>query len=140
MDENRTTDQTGTGAATAQRHVLLVEDDERITRALGLRLHASGYRVSVAADLAEASERVLDDRPDVAVLDINLPDGNGLGLAERMRLLRATVEVPLVVVTASRDPAYRERAARLAVPFVEKPFTNGELFDAIERAIAPENG
>ena len=117
----------------AARHVLLIEDDPRITSALAIRLTACGYRVGHAADLDEAVERVIDDRPDVAVLDINLPDGNGLDLADRMRRLRITVHVPMILITASRDPRYRERAAEMGVPLIEKPFPATDLIEAIER-------
>ena len=125
-----------TATAAARRHVLLVEDDRRIAAALAMRLAACGYRVSLAADLNEATDRIVDDRPDVAVLDINLPDGNGLQLAGRLRRLSRTIDVPLVFVTASRDPAYRDRAERLAAPFVEKPFEASALMGAIDRACA----
>ena len=115
------------------RHVLLVEDDRRITTALAIRLGSCGHRVSHAGNLSEAIDKVMDERPDVVVLDVNLPDGNGLQLAERMRRLRATVAVPLVLITASRDPAWRELAAGLAVPLLEKPFAADELLATIER-------
>ena len=117
----------------AARHVLLIEDDPRITSALAIRLTACGYRVSHAADLDEAVGRVIDERPDVAVLDINLPDGNGLDLADRMRRLRITVHLPLILITASRDPRYRQRAAEMDVPLIEKPFPAVDLIEAIER-------
>ena len=117
------------------RHVLLIEDDRRITTALGIRLNAAGHRVSHAGDLDEAVERIIEERPDVAVLDINLPDGNGLELAERMRRLRITARVPLILITASRDPSYRERAREMGIPLLEKPFPAVDLLDAIERAV-----
>ena len=117
----------------AARHILLVEDDRRITAALGIRLGASGHRLSHAADLDDAVEKMLAERPDVAVLDINLPDGNGLDLAARMRQLRATTGVPLVFITASRDPRHRERAEGLGIPLIEKPFGAGALLDTIDR-------
>ena len=121
--------------APAVRHVLLIEDDRRITTALHIRLNATGHRVSHAGDLDEAVERIVEERPDVAVLDINLPDGNGLDLAERMRRLRITARMPLILITASRDPDYRERAVELEIPLIEKPFPAADLLDAIERAV-----
>lgn len=116
--------------------VLIVEDDRRIAEAIGIRLRASGYRTSHARDVAEAVDRVLDERPDVALMDINLPDGNGVSLAARMRLLRATLDVPVVFVTASRDPAHRERAAALGIPLLEKPLPSATLLEAVAEALA----
>lgn len=121
----------------SHRRVLLVEDDPRITTALCIRLRSCGHRLSHAADFNEAIDKVIDERPDVAVLDINLPDGNGLRLAERMRRLRETTDLPLVIITASRDPSYHERAAGLDVPLLEKPFAAERLIDAIERVCDP---
>ena len=118
-----------------QAHVLVVEDDHRISDAIGIRLRANGYRVSVAADAAEAAEHVLVDTPDIALMDINLPDGNGLSLAARMRLLRSTVDVPIVFITASRDPVHRERARTLGLPLLEKPFPAVTLLETIAATV-----
>ena len=140
----RTTTETDPAASAdadaASRHVLLVEDNPRIAAAFGLRLESCGYRVSCAASLAEAADKVIDLRPDVAILDINLPDGSGLQLAERMRLLRGTADVPLVFVTASLDPRYRERAADFGAPLVAKPFEAHELVAAIDEVCAGRDG
>ena len=119
-----------------QEHVLIVEDDNRISDAIGLRLRANRYHVSVAPNACEAVEQVLADTPDIVLMDINLPDGNGLVLAARMRVLRATVDVPIIFFTASRDPEYCARARALGIRLLEKPFPATLLLDTIVGTLA----
>lgn len=121
-----------------QDHVLIVEDDRRISDAIGLRLRANGYRVSVAADVATAAARIVDDTPDVALMDINLPDGNGISLAARMQLLRGTADVPVIFVTASRAPEHGARARALGIPLLEKPFPATVLLETIAAYVGPD--
>ena len=115
--------------------ILIVEDDRRITLALGIRLEAHGYRVVSAPDAVHAMNEAMRESPDVVVLDINLPGGNGLMIAERLMENASTTDLPVIFITASRQPRLRERAAELsAVAFLEKPFSAGDLLDAIDLA------
>jgi len=115
--------------------ILLVEDDRRIVRALDFRLKAHGFGVRTAFDAVNAMNEALSEVPTVIVLDIYLPGGSGLMVGERLRHDVTTTDVPLIFITASRQPRFRERAAELsAAAFLEKPFTAGELLDAIELA------
>lgn len=115
--------------------ILIVEDDRRIALALGIRLEAHGYRVVSAPDAVNAMNEAVREAPDVVVLDINLPGGNGLMVAERLMENAVTTDVPVIFITASRQPRLRERAAELsAVAFLEKPFSASDLLDSIELA------
>jgi DNA-binding response OmpR family regulator len=88
-------------------HVLIVDDSELVTGALRLLLEESGFRVSVAADLAEAEAACLREAPDVALLDLSLPDGDGLALLGRLPdTARPRVSIAL---TGHDDPATRQR-------------------------------
>ena len=119
------------------KSILLVEDDRRITLALGLRLRAHGFEVVAATDAVHAMNVATQAVPDVIVLDINLPGGNGLMVAERLLGNPETTDVPVIFITASKQPRLRTRAAELsAVAFLEKPFTAAELLDAIDAAAA----
>jgi len=117
------------------RTVLVVEDDSRIAKALDIRLKAHGYRVVSAPDAVRAMTVATGEVPDVIVLDINLPGGNGLMIAERLLNNALTTDVPVIFITASKQPRLRERAAELsAVAFLEKPFSSADLLDAIDVA------
>ena len=113
------------------KRIVLVEDDQLISEAISYRLRANGYRVSIAADASEAADCLLTEPPDIVLMDINLPDDNGISLAGRMRLLGSTVDVPIIFVTASRDPEYRLRAEALGIQLLEKPLQATELLEAI---------
>ena len=115
--------------------ILIVEDDRLITRALDIRLSAHGHAIRCESDAIGAMDAALADAPDVVVLDINLPGGSGLMLAERLLADPSTTDVPVIFITASRQPRLRERAAELsAVAFLEKPFAAAALLDAIDAA------
>ena len=117
------------------KRILIVEDDEHVAKALRVRLEAQGHRVVNAFDAVEAMNAASAERPDVVVLDINLPGGNGLMVAERLLAQRATTDLPIVFITAGSQARLRERAAELsAVAFLHKPFEAVELLDAIDLA------
>ena len=117
------------------KRILIVEDDEHVSKALRIRLTAQGYHVTTAFDAVEAMRAATEERPDMVVLDINLPGGNGLIVAERLLGQSATTDLPIVFITAGEQTRWRERAAELsAVAFLRKPFEAVDLLDAIDLA------
>lgn len=123
------------GVVAEMKTVLVVEDDSRIAKALDIRLKAHGYRVVSAPDAVRAMTVATGQVPDVVVLDINLPGGSGLMIAERMLDNAVTTDIPVIFITASKQAKLRERAAELsAVAFLEKPFSSADLLDAIDVA------
>lgn len=117
------------------KKVLIVDDDELVSKALRIRLQSQGFRITVAFDAVGAMESAVKDRPDVIILDINLPGGNGLIVAERLLAESATTDLPIIFITACDQQRLRERAAELsAAAFLVKPFEAGELLDAIDLA------
>ena len=116
--------------------VLLIEDDKKITLAIGIRLKAMGYDVASAADAVSAIAQARKSKPDVILLDINLPGGDGFLVAERLQSLLQTSATPIIFITASKQSGLKERATELgAVAFLEKPFDATELADAIEMSL-----
>jgi CheY-like chemotaxis protein len=118
--------------------VLMVEDDPKIALAFGVRLKAMGYTVVTAGDAVSAVSQVRKCKPDVVLLDISLPGGDGFLVAQRLSHMVDTSGTPIIFITASQRPDLRERAMRVgAVAFLQKPFHATELADAIESALAP---
>lgn len=118
------------------KKILLVEDDQNISRALSIRLKHRGYETTVAPDATTAVEAAVKLQPDLALLDISLPAGNGFTVAERIQALlpKAT---PLIFLTASKQPGLREKAQELgAQAFFQKPYEAAELLGAIQLALA----
>lgn len=105
--------------------VLLVEDDVAVGRALALTLRDAGHSVRLAATGAQARAVLEQDEPDVVLLDLGLPDGDGLSLCAE---LRARSGVPIIIVTARGDSA--DVVAGLeagADDYVSKPVVGSEL-------------
>ena len=116
--------------------VLIVEDNPRIAKAVTARLKHHGYAVRVATDAPSAQMAARKHEPDVAILDISIPGGNGLDVAANMQLNICKRNLPLIFITASKDPALKERASELrAVAFLEKPFSSSQLLAAIDSAV-----
>lgn len=116
--------------------ILLVEDDSRIQMAMGIRLKSMGYEVVSAVDAVYAMDQAVKSRPDVVLLDINLPGGDGFLVAERLRKRLETADIPIIFITASKREEFRVRAAMIgASGFLEKPFDAVQLSDAIQRSL-----
>lgn len=114
--------------------VLVVEDDKKISMALALRLKSMGYTVDSVADAVYAMNAAIRSKPEVVLLDINLPGGDGFVVADRLRASAELGETPIIFITASRDPALRMRAGQYDDSrFIEKPFRAGELTEAIDQ-------
>ena len=122
------------------KNVLLVDDDNTFLLTIGVRLKSMGYTVCTAKDAANAISAVRKNNPDVVVLDVSLPAGDGFLVADRLRNLIASATTPIIFVTASEKPELRERAMKLgAVEFLQKPFDATTLADAIESALSPRD-
>ena len=118
--------------------VLLVDDDNVFLLTIGVRLKSMGYTVYAAKDAVTAISAVRKNNPDVIVLDVSIPAGDGFMVAERLQNLVSTSATPIIFITASENPGLRERAMKTgAVAFMNKPFDATTLADAIESALSP---
>ena len=116
--------------------ILIVEDDIKILRALAMRLRAGGYDTLTASDALSGVSMAVRNRPDLMILDINMPAGSGLDMLDKIRSHPDMPLIPTIFLTASKDPEYRRRANELgAHDFVEKPFTPIDLMDSVETAL-----
>ncbi len=117
--------------------ILIVEDDPGVSRALTIRLKSAGFDVVSAGDALAGMRVAVQEIPDLAILDISMPAGNGLRLADRFQNVPATAGMPFIILTASKEPSLRERAESLgAASFIEKPFESEELLAAVHDALA----
>jgi len=125
-------------AAIAMKSVLLIDDDNVFLLTIGVRLKSMGYTVFAAKDAVTAISAVRKNNPDVIVLDVSLPAGDGFLVAKRLKNLISTAATPIIFVTASEEQGLRERAMKLgAANFLNKPFDATTLADAIESALSP---
>lgn len=115
--------------------ILIVEDDSKIAVALALRLKSAGYQTTLASDALLGLSAAVKTPPDLILLDISMPAGNGLGLAEKIHKLLAQPP-PIIFLTASKQPGLRQKAEALgAAGFFEKPYEAEELLAAVQKAL-----
>ena len=114
--------------------ILVVEDERNVAETLAERLVAAGYLVDRAASVAQALECVARQAPNLVLLDVGLPDGNGfeLGRELRVRAPRAAI----IFLTAQANPEDRVRGLELgADDYVPKPFVFRELLLRIQNCL-----
>lgn len=113
--------------------VLVVDDEPAILRFLKPALAAAGYEVAEASAMGEAVRAIAARAPDVVVLDLGLPDGDGKDV---IRKVRAWSDVPIIVLSAREREAEKIEAFDLgADDYVNKPFGIGELMARIRAAL-----
>jgi two-component system, OmpR family, KDP operon response regulator KdpE len=118
---------------TGKTRVLVVDDEAAILRFLKPALVANDYEVVTAGTVAEATKRIAADVPDVVVLDLGLPDGDGKDVIRRVR---EWSDVPIVVLSARDREAEKIAALDLgADDYVNKPFGVGELLARMRTAL-----
>jgi two-component system, OmpR family, KDP operon response regulator KdpE len=121
--------------------VLVCDDEPQILRALTILLSESGFDVVAAATAGEALDRAAVQPPDAAIIDLLLPDGDGV---EVCRGLRQWSQMPILVLSALDLEQEKIRALKVgADDYVTKPFASGELvarLEAMLRRAAPASG
>ncbi len=114
--------------------ILIVDDQDSIRHFVGKALEAEDYGVATAGSVREARAAVERDRPDLAVLDLKLPDGTGLDLLRELK--QTQPEIPVILMTAFGElETAVEAMSAGAFWFVKKPFQNEELLALIARAL-----
>lgn len=117
-------------------HVLIVEDNDLVSGALRVLFEQTGRRVSIAATVADAIAVASADRPDLMLIDLTLPDGNGLAILETLHREQRPPRVA-VALTGHDDPAIAEKCAKLGCADVLlKPVPTRELLRRAEQWLA----
>jgi DNA-binding response OmpR family regulator len=118
-------------------HVLLVEDNALVISALSILLENAGFRVSAASRLAEAVTLCSNDWPDVVLLDLRLPDGDGLALFAHLK--ERGVRMPIVAALTGRDePEVRARCLEAGcIDVLVKPVNVRALAPLVRSWLAP---
>jgi two-component system, OmpR family, KDP operon response regulator KdpE len=113
--------------------ILVVDDDPQLARALRITLTAHGYQVDTAADGATALASASRNRPDLVILDLGLPDLDGVAVAQG---LRGWSSAPIIVLSARQaEPSKVDALDAGADDFVTKPFGMDELLARIRAAL-----
>lgn len=121
--------------------ILIVDDDPDLRQALRLRLRANRFTTVSATDGYSAIAQAYKERPNLIILDLGLPAGNGFSVLNRLREDDKLSTIPVVVLTAREPQGNEDRALKAgAVAFFQKPVDNVELLEVIESALAQSEG
>ena len=102
--------------------VLVVDDDEHLRKILAARLRFSGYEISEAATGTEAMNKAISEKPDLILLDIELPDIKGPDVARAIRTQSASAHIPIIGCSAFLGGHWRQQALHAGmVDYLEKP-------------------
>jgi len=125
------------GVGPRPTRILIVEDDAEVAEALSIGLSRQGYEALIAENGRSAMALARSERPDLVVLDLGLPDADGLELCETIADDRALAGLP-VIILSGRGQADIIRRARSAgcLYFVRKPYDPNALLILVNQAIA----
>ena len=116
--------------------ILVIDDEEGIRGLLDTLLSRKGYEVVLASSGQKGLELFHRERPDVVVLDLKMPQMNGLTVLKELR--RMDSQRPVVVLTGAGTPEMEQQVYALGVTeFVEKEFSLHRLGDALKRLLNP---
>jgi DNA-binding response OmpR family regulator len=120
----------------ARKKVLIADDDADILLALRIRLEASGYEILTAMDGKEALEVIRKDQPDLAILDINMPEANAFAVLDSIRDDGLT-PVPVIFLTADTQEKSQVKAFHRGIRhYLTKPYDPKTLLLLVEHALS----
>jgi putative two-component system response regulator len=124
----------------AKKKILIVDDNEDVSRGLRILFRSHDYVTVLAGDAVTAISQAKAETPDLIVLDLGLPAGDGYLVMERLGNIDALASIPVIVFTARDEESHRERALEAgAKAFFQKPVNHAELLSAIQRIFEGPN-
>jgi two-component system KDP operon response regulator KdpE len=121
-----------------KQHILVVDDEPHIRRALREILSSRGFEVAEAEDGQSAMDRLLEATPDLIVLDLSLPDIDGVDLCAKFR---TWLDIPIVVLSVRADESDKISALETgADDYITKPFSAGELVARVNALLRRASG
>ena len=121
--------------------ILLVEDHQEIWDFLSRRLKRRGYEVDIAEDGQQGLDRARADKPDLMLLDMNLPVIDGWTVAKELKGAEATKGIPIIALTAHAMAGDREKALAAGCDdYHPKPVDFSQLLNQIEALLGKADG
>lgn len=121
--------------------ILIVDDEAAIRDMVGITLDLAGFNAITAANAHEAHVSIIDNKPDLVLLDWMLPGGSGIELARRVRRDEITTNIPIIMLTAKTSEDNKVQGLNEGVDdYVTKPFSPRELVARIKTVLRRANG
>ena len=123
-----------------EKKILIVDDNAELVRIMGAHLEGHGYSVASASDVDEAIKAVQKEKPDLVILDVAMPGGDGLDVLRRLNVSNPRNMIPVIVVTGMEPGTKAEAFATGAVDFYLKPVNMDTLLECIREHIGQPVG
>jgi DNA-binding response OmpR family regulator len=122
------------------KKILIVDDDHDVRLGYHIRLKANHYDTFFAADALSSIAEARKHQPDLIILDLGLPGGDGFVVMERLKANTYLSVIPVIVVSARDRHANKDRALQAgAKAFLQKPVDNDELLAVIRQCLGEPN-
>lgn len=115
----------------AAKKILVVDDDKDFTKLLGFQLEAKGYQVVISNEGEEGFQKVLDEKPDLILLDIKMPELDGFTFVRRLKASGLIPKIPVMILTS-----YETMRALFQLEGVAGYFVKGDSTAALIKSIA----
>jgi DNA-binding response OmpR family regulator len=120
----------------ANKKILIVDDDPDVLHSMHVRLKANHYDTFFAADAISCMAEARKSEPDLVILDLGLPAGDGFLVMERFKAVPSLASIPVIVVSGRDRHANQKRAVQAgAKAFLQKPVNNAELLAVIRQTL-----
>ena len=124
-----------------EKKIMIVDDDQHLVLGLLPRLRANGYKVISAPDAISAIWVARKESPDLIILDLGLPGGDGFTVLDRMKELPEISGIPVIVLSAREPTGNKQRALNAqAAAYFQKPPDNHLFMGAIRQALGEGSG
>lgn len=123
---------------TTQKQILIVDDDQLMHRLFQHHLEKAGYKMISATNGREAMDLAASQPPNLIVMDIMMPDTDGLAALRELKKNDATKSIPVIIITANFHHLAKQESANCgAAIFLTKPFSPTQLLNEIRRILPP---
>jgi DNA-binding response OmpR family regulator len=118
--------------------ILIVEDNSRFAEILAILLNEAGYETSLAKNSGQGIGKALNERPDLILTDLNLPDMIAVEAITILKKIPITSRIPIVVLTAETARQWKTRALKAgAAEYILKPVSPRDLLQVVRRFCRP---
>lgn len=121
--------------------VVYIEDEDDMISLVRLILGRKGFEVTGAIGGREGLSLILDDKPDLVLLDLMMPDMDGWEVYQQMKADDVTRDIPVIIITAKAQNIDKVLGLHIAKvdDYISKPFSPQELMESVERVLSQKN-
>lgn len=122
------------------KKILIIDDEPELSRAVAVRLKASGFEVEISCDGPNGINKTKEIKPDLILLDIIMPKMDGYEVCKKLMADSELKDIPIVVFSASQERELETKCRELGITnFIVKPFETNDLLDMVNEVLKTEN-